>query len=379
MNITITKNLIKKISIMEHILSLISKDDKLINGILCKCNGMMQAANRTLNMSFKLSAEELGLAPIFPTADFILPEMAYRFLKNLEVNTSVDINIVGDNKIEIITNTGNKRKKNKAEFATQPAEDYAAIAKSDAASMQKLNSAWFKSAIAKCSYAISDNMSKPIYTAAHLVAKNGTIVSYAIDGFKAAVVFNKTDKAEKDFMLSIPQEIIKILGNVDCADTVIVGYNDSHTKAVFVTDDSTVIQGSLYTGSPIMYDNFLNKGTYSFSLKTKELSRIIKQICLFNATKTSTTSPMKMLITKSDIICSFSNERTKFEDVVSIEGNVNEREVLIGMNPDSLLATLKNCVEETTTFKYSDPLSPLEVYNGDLSAIVVPMRISSEG
>lgn len=372
MYIKITKNLIKKLSVMEHVLSSIGKEETLINGIMVKSNGLMQAANRTLNMSFKLSTEELGLTPDLPDKDFILPEMAYRFLKTLAVGDSVEVSPVKDNLVTIIVENGRK-KKNKAEFATHPAAEYVEIGKTDASTMQKLNAEWFKSAISKCSYAISDNPTKPIYTAAHLVARKGKLVAYAIDGIKAAVVSNKTDKADSDFTLSIPQEVIKILSGIDFSDTVIVGFNNNHTKAVFVTDDSTVIQGSLYTGNPIMYDTFIDKGKYTFSLKTAGLTSVIKQICLLNAGKPA---PMRFTVRKDEIICSYANEKTRFEDCVSVEkSSLTDEEVVIGVSPDSLLSTLKNCTESVTSFKFSSPLTPLEIYNGNLSAIVVPMRL----
>ena len=376
MNITITKNLIKKISVMDHILSSIGKsDNNLINGILIKSSGLMQAANRTLNMSFKLTTEELGLAPDLPITDFILPEMAYRFLKNLAIGTSVDVSLISDKLIEIVVD-GGKRKKNKVEFTTQPADEYPEILKADATSMQRLNAEWFKQAISKCSYAISDNNAKLIYTAAHLIARSGNIVAYAIDGFKAAVVSNRVDTAEKDFTLSIPQEVIKILGIIDFAETVIVGFNENHTKAIFVTDEATIIQGSLYTGNPIMYDSFVNKGKFTFTVDTNQLSSSIKQICVLNASKSA---PMKITVKKDEIVCSYANEKTRFEDTVSIEKTtLLDEDVVIGLNPDALLNTLKNCSEDKTVFKFTSPLKPLEIYNADLSAIVVPMKVKEE-
>lgn len=372
MTITITKHLVKKLSVMEHILSGIGNDERLINGLLVKSNGMMQVANGTTNMSFKLTTEELGLTPNLPDKDFILPEMAYRFLKNLPVGTSVEVSPIKDNLVTIIVENGRK-KKNKVEFATQSASEYVEIAKADVSSMQKLNAKWFKNAISKCSYAISDNPTKPIYTAAHLIARKGQIVAYAIDGFKAAVISNNTDKAEKDFMLSIPQEVIKILSGMDFAETVIVGFNDNHTKAVFVTDESTVIQGSLHIGTPMMYDSYINKGKHAFSLETAGLTRVIKQICLLNSGKPA---PMRFTVRKDEIICSYSNEKTRFEDCVSVvKSSLADEEFVIGINPDILLSTLKNCSEDVTSFKFSSPLTPLEIYNGNLSAIVVPMKI----
>lgn len=372
MTITITKHLVKKLSVMEHILSGIGNNESLINGLLVKSNGMMQVANSTTNMSFKLSAEELGLTPDLPGKDFVLPEMAYRFLKNLPVGTSVEVSPIKDNLVTIIVENGRK-KKNKVEFATQSASEYVEIAKADVSSMQKLNAEWFKSAISKCSYAISDNPTKPIYTAAHLIARKGQIVAYAIDGFKAAVISNNTDKAEKDFMLSIPQEVIKILSGMDFAETVIVGFNDNHTKAVFVTDESTVIQGSLHIGTPMMYDSYINKGKHSFSLETAGLTRVIKQICLLNAGKPA---PLRFTVRKEEIVCSYSNEKTRFEDCVSVvKSSLADEEFVIGINPDILLSTLKSCSEDVTSFKFSSPLTPLEIYNGNLSAIVVPMKI----
>ena len=372
MTITITKHLVKKLSVMEHILSGIGNDERLINGLLVKSNGMMQVANGTTNMSFKLTTEELGLTPNLPDKDFILPEMAYRFLKNLPVGTSVEVSPIKDNLVTIIVENGRK-KKNKVEFATQSASEYVEIAKADVSSMQKLNAKWFKNAISKCSYAISDNPTKPIYTAAHLIARKGQIVAYAIDGFKAAVISNNTDKAEKDFMLSIPQEVIKILSGMDFAETVIVGFNDNHTKAVFVTDESTVIQGSLHIGTPMMYDSYINKGKHAFSLETAGLTRVIKQICLLNGGKSV---PMRFTVRKEEIVCSYSNEKTRFEDCVSVvKSSLADEEFVIGINPDILLSTLKSCSEDVTSFKFSSPLTPLEIYNGNLSAIVVPMKI----
>ena len=372
MYISITKNFIKKLTIMEHILSSIGKENAYINGILVKSNGMMQAANRMLNMSFKLTTEELGLTPDLPPGDFILPEMAYKFLKNLPVGTAVEVLSTKENQVEIVIDNG-KRKKKKVEFTSQPSSKYVAIAKSDAATMQTLNAEWFKSAITKCSYAISDNHPKPIYTAAHLVARDGKIVAYAIDGVKAAVVSNTTDKSVKDFVISIPQEVIRILSGVECADTVIVGFNENHTKAVFVTDESTVFQGSLYSGDPMMYDNFINKGKFKFSLNTKEFTNTVRQICLL---KSANAAAMRMTVQKEELICTFSNEKTKFEDTVSIENDSFKDDIVIGLDPDALLSTLKNCTEETTSFKFSGSVTPLEIYNGDLSAIVVPMRIN---
>lgn len=377
MNITITKNLVKKLSVMEHILCTIGKDEQLINGILVRSNGMMQAANRTLNMSFKLTSEELGLTPDLPSSDFVLPEMGYKFIKNLAVGTSVEITPNEANLITVVVDNGRKRK-NKVEFSTQSANDYIEISKPDVSTMQRLNSGWFKNAISKCAYAISTNNATPIYTAAHLVAQNGKIVAYAIDGFKAAVISNSVDKAEKDFMLSIPQEVIKILSGVDFAETLVVGFNKNHTKAVFVTDETTSIQGSLYTGEPIMFNEFINKGEFSFSLSTKEFASVVRTICLLDTEKLS--SPMRLTIRRDELVCSYANEKSRFEDSVSIDNSTfSAEEMCIGLNPDALLSTLKNCSGDKTDFRFSGPLNQIEVYSGDLSAIVVPMRISKEG
>lgn len=376
MNITITKNLIKKLSVMEHILSSISKDDSCINGILVRTNGIMQAANRLINMSFKLTTEELGLIPDMPATDFILPEMAYKFLKNLSVGTSVEVILVKDNVINIVVDSG-KKKKNKVEFATQLASEYIEISRVDTSAMQKLNSEWFKSAISKTAYAVSTNKSQPINTAVHLIAKGGKIVAYACDGFKAAVVSDLVDKAESDFTLSIPQEVIKVLNAVDFAETIIVGFNDNHTKAVFATDDSTVIQGSLHTGKILNYEKYINKGKIQFTADTTILSSVVKQICLFNTASTRT--PMLLSIKKDEIVCSFANEKTRYSGSVGIESANVEEETVMGVDPENLLNTLKNCVEDKTNFRLEKSLEPLEVYNGDLSAIVVPMRINKEG
>lgn len=378
MFITITKNLVRKISVMEHILSSIGKNDNLINGILVRANGMLQAANSLINMSFRLTTEELGLAPDLPLADFILPEMAYKFLKNLSVGTSVEVILVKDNLINIVVDSG-KKKKNKVEFATQLPSEYIEISRVDTSAMQKLNSEWFKSAISKTAYAVSTNNKKPINTAVHLIAKGGKIVAYACDGFKAAVVSDLVDKAESDFTLSIPQEVIKVLNAVDFAETILVGFNKTHTKAAFAIDDSTVIQGSLHTGKILNYvEKYINKGNkIQFTADTTILSSVVKQICLFNTASTRT--PMLLSIKKDEIVCSFANEKTRYSDSVEIESTNIEKETLMGVDPEILLSTLKNCVEGKTKFRFEQSLEPLEVYNGDLSAIVVPMRINKEG
>ena len=85
---------------------------------------------------------------------------------------------------------------------------------------------------------------------------------------------------------------------------------------------------------------------------------------------------MRFTVRKEEIVCSYSNEKTRFEDCVSVvKSSLADEEFVIGINPDILLSTLKSCSEDVTSFKFSSPLTPLEIYNGNLSAIVVPMKI----
>ena len=237
-----------------------------------------------------------------------------------------------------------------------------------------IDSPTLKNMIKQTGYAISDNMSKPIYTGSLFELKAGYLNVVSIDGFRMAVRKEKigTDAA---FSFIAPGktlgEIQKLNSSEESRVQIIVGKK----HVVFNVENYSVIS-RLIEGKFIEYEGTIPKGAATkLKVKTKDISAAVERMSLLTSEKMQ--SPVRVIVADEGIKLHCTTVVGKASDYVEIpfEGD----EVEIGFNTKYLLDALKNADTDELVFEFNGSLKPLKILptSGDSFVfLVVPMRLA---
>ncbi len=236
-----------------------------------------------------------------------------------------------------------------------------------------IETATLKNMIKQTSYAISDNMSKPIYTGSLFELKAGYLNVVSIDGFRMAV---RKEKIETDinFSFIVPgkslSEILKLNSGEESIVQVVVGKK----HAAFNIENYTIFS-RLIEGKFIEYEGTVPKGAATkLRVKTKEITAAVERMSLLTNDKMQ--SPVRVIVADEGIKLHCTTVVGKASDYVELtfEGD----EVEIGFNNKYLLDALKNAETDELLFEFNGPLKPLKILpvEGDsFIFLVVPMRL----
>ncbi len=231
-----------------------------------------------------------------------------------------------------------------------------------------------KNMIRQTNFAISDNMSKPIYTGSLFDLKNGYLNIVSIDGFRMAVRKEKVG-TDINFSFIVPGktlgEILKFTAEEESRVQIIVGKK----HAMFKIENYSVIS-RLIEGKFIEYEGTVPKGSSTrLRVKTKDMSAAVERMSLLTNDKLQ--SPVRVIVADEGINLHCTTVVGKASDFIAVEYEGDEVE--IGFNNKYLLDALKNTETDEIIFELNGPLKPLKILpiEGDsFIFLVVPMRLS---
>ncbi len=342
--------------------------------------GMMYAASQMITVNYKLSTEELGIAPQLLEKPVLISEKAISILQNLEANT--EITISEDNNQLVIKH--GKGRGGKITVASMDVEKFPHIEGIEVDKTDRINCDDLLAAVRATSHAMSSNKAKPLYTGLHFISDTNNLTVFACDSFSSAIyqVPYKSD----EFTLSIPPECINLLmaaiSKKDGESKVSVVRAKSNRFAAFVVDKQTVIRTRLLEGILLDYKQFFGEQPNVVKLKKNDILRIMKNINLLSD-NASTPAVLHFSTAEKCIEISYKGVATECFDVLPAEYIKGDGDIYMGMNNIYLSDAVKAISGDEICIHFDGPVRPIKITSSVQSdkkteCVCVPMRISKE-
>lgn len=233
----------------------------------------------------------------------------------------------------------------------------------------------FIKSIKTVSVAVSDDMSKPIYTGILFDSVDKGIV--AIDGFRMIVrkcdwwTNNGTKAVAAGF---INADLSKLIGKA--TDGLKVYCDGKHIT--FYGKDFTYT-ARLLDGQFLDWQYAIPNDTKAeFAVENvKEFTEILKEYKKYSKNEKGINSPTRIMNYDGDILMNINTVTYKTTDLVKAKDEVTA-EIDCGFNCGYLLDAVNVFDKEEFVFKYSGTLKPLILENAEYLALVVPMRINDK-
>ena len=229
-----------------------------------------------------------------------------------------------------------------------------------------------KNMIKQTIFAISDDMTKPVYTGSLFELKNNVFKIVSIDGFRVAIRQEAVSCGISSKFI-IPgktlSEILKLVSDDEKDTSVTLGKR----HAVFRIENYSIIT-RLIEGNFLDYNSAIMPGAKTeLRVNTRNLISAVERMSLLNSDKIQ--SPIRCMVYDTQVKLSCSTSVGKAND--SIDAKISGENVEIGLNNRYLLEALKNTETDEVKIQLNGSLSPIKIMpvEGDsFLFLVVPMR-----
>ncbi|MBQ6152224.1 MAG: DNA polymerase III subunit beta [Ruminococcus sp.] len=253
--------------------------------------------------------------------------------------------------------------------------EYPELPRVDELEKIKIDAAVLKDMIRETVFAVSDNMSKPIYTGSLFDIDPGVLRIVAIDGFRMAIREEQVE-SELNTKFVVPsktqQEIIRLISDEEQVEMIV-----GSRHITFKIDNYTVIS-RLIEGTFLDYKTTVpQKCTTEFKINKRLLSSAVERMLPMTGEKIQ--SPVRANVTADEIKLSCTTTVGRATDSLPVSAIGNE--VVIGFNNRYMLDALKNADTDEVKIEMSGSLSPIiikPVEGNNFLYLVVPMRLSAE-
>lgn len=237
----------------------------------------------------------------------------------------------------------------------------------------KIQSGILKNMIKQTLFAVSDNISKPIYTGSLFELDPNLITIVSVDGYRMALRKEAVSSIKSNKFVvpgKTQSEILKLISNEDKETEIIIGQR----HAIFKVDNYSILT-RLIEGSFLDYKTTIPAGNKTeVKIKTRELINSVERMSLLTSEKIQT--PIHLYVNEDDIRLACSTSIGKASDIIKTEiiGETTE----IGFNNRYLLDALRNAETDEVKLELNGSLTPMKVTpvdGDDFLFLVVPMRL----
>lgn len=286
-------------------------------------------------------------------------------VRRLPENT---VNIETDEKMIVYINSG------KAEYNIVgiSSEEYPELPRVEEMEKISINGNIIKSMIKQTVFAISDDLTKPIYTGSLFDIENNMLKIVSVDGFRMAVR-QETINSEQNSKFVVPgktlSEILKLTSDEENDVEIIIGQR----HAVFNIENYSIIS-RLIEGNFLDYKSTIPaENKTEIVINTRSFIAAVERMSLLISDKIQ--SPIRCVVDDTQVKLFCSTAIGKAND--SITANINGENVEIGLNCRYLLDALKNTETDEVKVQLNGSLTPMKIVpiQGDSFVfLVVPMR-----
>ncbi len=257
------------------------------------------------------------------------------------------------------------------------AAEFPSLPKIENAKCLELPVSDLKNMIRQTVFAVSEVDTNPIHTGTLFEIKNKAITLVSVDGYRLAL---RSEPIDKDLELAfvVPgktlREVLHLLPDSD--ETVKISAGMRHI-GFYVGDYSVVSR--LLEGEFIDYKSTVpQKSKYKISVNTQEFIDSIERVSLLITDRLK--SPVRCLLSKSNIHISCITGIGKADDEIPIKSNVDE-EFEIAFNNKYMADALKNTDCDEIELHLNGPLNPIKIVPKNSNSflfLVLPVRIKAE-
>ncbi len=231
-----------------------------------------------------------------------------------------------------------------------------------------------KNMVKQTSYAISDNMSKPVYTGSLFDLKDGYLNIVALDGFRMAVRKEKIE-GNLNFNFIVPGKTLAEILKINCSEDGVINVVVGKKHVLFKIENYSIIS-RLVECKFLDYIGTVPTGALThIKVNTRRISAAVERMSLITSEKMQ--SPVRFIVADEGIKLICTTAVGKANDTVSVEYDGSDVE--IGFNNKYLLEAIKNADTDELVFELNGPLKPLKILppEGDsFLFLVVPMRLA---
>lgn len=239
-----------------------------------------------------------------------------------------------------------------------------------------INAKLLRDMIRQTVYAVSDNLSKPIYTGSLFEIKDNNMKIVAIDGFRMAIR-SEAVESESSTSFVVPgktqMEVLKLLVNDDENIDIIVGQRHITFKINTYSVISRLIEGTF-----LDYQSTIPAGAKTeLVISTRKMIESVERMSLLNSDRIQ--SPVRCKFNENEIRLSCASAVGRANDVISVP--IIGESMEIGFNNRYMLEALKNTDTDEVKLVFNGPVSPIVIkpVQGDsFLSIVVPVRLANE-
>lgn len=251
-------------------------------------------------------------------------------------------------------------------------EEYPELPKVEEMENISINSNIIKTMIKQTIFAISDDLTKPIYTGSLFDIENNLLKIVSVDGFRMAIR-QETISCDKNSKFVVPgktlSEILKLITDDENNVDIIIGQR----HAVFKIENYSII-------SRLIEGNFLDYKTTvppdkktEIVINTRSFIAAVERMSLLTSDKIQ--SPIRCVVEDTQVKLFCSTAIGKANDAIAAD--INGENVEIGLNCRYLLDALKNTETDEVKIQLNGSLTPMKIVpiEGDsFLFLVVPMR-----
>jgi len=231
-----------------------------------------------------------------------------------------------------------------------------------------------KNMLKQTNYAISEDISKPVYTGSLFDLKDGFLTVVAIDGCRMAL---RKEKVEDDlnFSFVVPGKTLLEVLKINCSDDSVIHVIVGKKHVLFKIDEYSIIS-RLIEGQFLNYNSTIPAGFRTrLKVNTRLISAAVERMSLLTNEKLQ--SPVRFIVADEGIklICTTSVGKANDSIAVDFEGD----DVEIGFNNKYLLDAIKSAETDELLFELNGSNKPLKILptEGDsFLCLILPMKLS---
>ncbi len=235
-----------------------------------------------------------------------------------------------------------------------------------------IKSSIIKTMIKQTIFAISDDLSRPVYTGSLFDIEDNLLRIVSVDGFRMAIR-QESISCNKNSKFVVPgktlSEILKLISDEEKDIEIIIGQR----HAVFKVENYSIIS-RLIEGNFIDYKSTIpSESNTEIIVNTRNLIAAVERMSLLTSDKIQ--SPIRCVVEDTFVKLFCSTAIGKANDAIS--ANITGENVEIGLNCRYLLDALKNTETDEIKIQLNGSLTPTKIVpiSGDsFLFLVVPMR-----
>lgn len=240
----------------------------------------------------------------------------------------------------------------------------------------KIQSGILKNMVKQTLFAVSDNISKPIYTGSLFDIEPNLIKIVAVDGYRMALRKEVISSIQNNKFVvpgKTQSEILKLISDEEKDIEISIGQR----HAIFKVDNYSILS-RLIEGNFLDYKTTIPNGnTTEVKIKTRSLINSVERMSLLTSEKIQ--SPIRFIVDDENVKLSCSTAIGKASDIIKTD--ITGDSVEIGFNNRYLLDALRNTDSDEVTLELNGSLTPMKItpVEGDnFLFLVVPMRLANE-